>query len=129
MLQEMSDFLPQMRSFLEDGIEYIGIINKKGRLENFVCKKDIKLSVEKREMFCMGLQLQNSMQQDYDDEFGAVSYIVIERESSKIILIPTLSDTILAIINKELNHNEIINKIKSMMSSDILVKSRKEISS
>ncbi|MBI3639311.1 MAG: hypothetical protein HY223_03250 [Thaumarchaeota archaeon] len=126
MLVETSDFLPQIRTFLEDGVDYIGIINKCGRLEDFASKEDIKLSAEKREMFCMGLRLLGSMQEDYDDEFGPVNYSMTERENSKILSIPAFSHTILAIINKDLDHTQVINKIRSMIGPNILAKYRKE---
>jgi hypothetical protein len=101
------------KSILEDGIEFIGLINKQGRMENAIFNNDISLTGDKKEMYMMGLRLQSSMQSDYDSDFGPVSYTVIEREKSKFVSIVNFPYIILAIMKKSKDHIEVINKIKT----------------
>jgi len=101
------------KSILEDGVEFIGLINKQGKMENTIFKNEINLTEERKEMFSMELMLQSSMQSDFDSEFGPVSYTITEREKSKFISIPTFSHIILAIMEKNIDHIAVINKIKT----------------
>ncbi len=100
-------------SILEQGVEFIGLINKQGRIESTLFKNEINLTKEKKEMFLMGLRLQSAMQSDYDDDFGPVSYTITERENSKFVSIPSFSHIILAIMKKNKGHIAVINKIKT----------------
>lgn len=81
---------------LENGAEYVAIINKKGRIENAIFKNDLPLASVRKEMFCMTLQLQNSMQSEFDDDFGSVEYTMISRKNSKFLLIPAAEGILLA---------------------------------
>ncbi len=101
------------KSILEEGVEFIGLINKQGKMESTLGKEDINLTEERKEMYLMGLALQSSMQSDFDSEFGSVSYTVTEREKSKFISIPSFPHTILAIMKKSKDHIEVIKKIKT----------------
>lgn len=103
------------KSLLKQGIEFIGLINKQGKLESVLSHKDIELTGEKKEMYMMGLRLQSSMQSDYDSEFGPVSYTVTEREKSKFVTIMTFPYVVLAIMKKSKDHIAVINKIKTVM--------------
>lgn len=114
LLNEM-DFVSQIKSLLDPEVEYIGIINKNGRLEEKIYKNDINLSEEKKEMFCMGIRLQNSMESDFDDDLGPVNYTIAERGRSKFVSIPIFSHTVLAVMSKNTNHTRVINKIKVML--------------
>lgn len=49
----------------------------------------------------MTTSLNLSMQRDYDDNFGAVQYIVTERENSKIVSIPTPFGSIILVMKKK----------------------------
>ena len=49
------------KSSLENGVDFIGLISKQGRLESALFKNDITLTKEKKEMYMMGLRLQSSM--------------------------------------------------------------------
>lgn len=100
------------KSILEDGVEFIGLINKEGRMESTLCKNEIDLTAEKKEMFLMQFRLQSSMQRDYDDEFGPVSHTITERENSIFVSIPIVSHTVLAIMKKNTDPTVVINKIK-----------------
>jgi hypothetical protein len=100
------------KSILEDGVEFIGLINKQGKMENVLFKNEINLTKERKEMFSMELRLQSSMQSDFDPEFGPVSYTITEREKSKFVSILALPYIVLAIMKKNIDHVAVINKIK-----------------
>jgi hypothetical protein len=101
------------KSILEDGVEFIGLINKQGKMENTLFNNEINLTKERKEMFSMELRLQSSMQSDFDSEFGPVSYTVTEREKSKFVSILTFPYIVLAIMKKNIDHIAVINKIKT----------------
>jgi hypothetical protein len=101
------------KSILEDGVEFIGLINKQGKMENTLFKSEINLTRERKEMFSMELRLQSSMQSDFDSEFGPVSYTVTEREKSKFVSILAFPYVVLAIMKKNIDHIVVINKIKT----------------
>jgi hypothetical protein len=101
------------KSILEDGVEFIGLINKQGKMENTLFKNEINLTKERKEMFSMELRLQISMQSDFDSEFGTVSYTVTEREKSKFVSILALPYIVLAVMKKNIDHIAVINKIKT----------------
>ena len=101
------------KSILEDGVEFIGLINKQGKMENTIFKNEINLTEERKEMFSMELMLQSSMQSDFDSEFGPVSYTITEREKSKFVSILTFPYLILAIMKKNKDHIAVIGKIKT----------------
>jgi hypothetical protein len=101
------------KSILEHGIEFIGLINKQGRMEGALFNNDIKLTGERREMYMMELRLQSSMQSDFDPELGPVSYNVTERGKSKFVSIVNFPYIVLAIMKKSKNHVAVISKIKA----------------
>lgn len=115
MMFRRKEFFGQVKSMLGNEVEYIGIINRHGRLEHAVCKNDIDMSAEKKEMFCMGIRLQNSMESDFNEEHGSVNYTITERENSKFVSIPASSYTILTIMNKNADNTSVINKIKTIV--------------
>ena len=106
----LDGFMPPM------GTEFVCIINKQGRIEQSIFKNGIDISEDKKEMFVMGIQLQNSMQSDYDYEFGTVSYTITERENARFISIPTNVGILLAKLNKLLDPFVFVNKITRMMN-------------
>jgi hypothetical protein len=109
-----SDFFCD-ESILEQGIEFIGLINKQGKLESALFHDDIGLTAEKKEMYMMGLRLQSSMQSDYDSDFGPVSYTLTERGKSKFVSIVNFPYIVLAIMKKSKNHIAVIGKIKTAL--------------
>ncbi len=101
------------KSILEDGIEFIGLINKQGRMEDAIFNNDINLTRERKEVYMMELRLQSSMQSDFDSELGPVSYNVTARGKSKFVSIITFPYIILAIMKKSKDHIAVIDKIKT----------------
>ncbi|MEK0360336.1 MAG: hypothetical protein QQN53_06155 [Nitrosopumilus sp.] len=94
-------------------VELIGVINKRGRMTEFVGTDNIPLSDSKKEMFFMKIALRTSMQKDFDEELDKVDYCITKRGSKKYISIPTFDDNIVLVItHKDVNHEEIIHTIK-----------------
>ena len=113
-----SEFLSQMTPFFKMGVEYVGIINKNGKLEDVLFKQvDLDLTKEKKELFFMTLQLHNSMHSDFDDEFGQVKHIIIERQKSRFILIKKDEGILLIKLNKSANPFFVMNKIPEIVNS------------
>jgi len=103
---------------LENGVEFVGIINDKGRLEDSVCAHELPLPSKKKEMFCMQIALHNRMQQDLDEELSPVLYTITERGNSKLVVIPTkTSKLILGIMKNKTDHTHFVNKIMSFYKS------------
>src|SRR2546428_13998776 len=86
------------KSILGHGIEFIGLINKQGRMEGAIFNNDINLTGVRKEMYMMQLRLQSSMQSYFDPELGAVSYNATEREKSKVASIINCAYIVLAIM-------------------------------
>ena len=105
----------QDKFLLPAGTEFACIINKKGRIEA-IYNNDMNMSKEKKEMFLMSLQLQNSMQSDFDDEFGQVNYTITERKNSRFVSIPISAGIFLAKLDKSTDPFLFINKISEMLN-------------
>lgn len=109
--------------FLQDefmppkGTEFIYIINKQGRIEQSIYKNGINISEAKKEMFVMSVRLQNSMQSDFDDEFGITHYTIMERENARFVSIPTHAGILLAKLNKSLDPFVFVNAITEMINT------------
>ncbi|HSB57556.1 MAG TPA: hypothetical protein VLD38_07100 [Nitrosopumilaceae archaeon] len=99
------------------GVEFIGLINKQGKMEDALFENEINMTKEKRDMFLMAFRLQHSMQTDFDEEFGPVSYSIIMRENSKLVSFPSFPYLVLAIMKKNKNHNPVINKIRKALKN------------
>ena len=101
------------KSLLEEGVDFIGLINKQGKMETTLFENKINLTKERKEMFSMQLRLQSSMQSDFDSEFGPVSYTITEREKSKFVSILNFPYIVLAIMKKNMDHVAVIDKINA----------------
>lgn len=93
----LDEFMPP------EGTEFICLINKQGRIEQSVFRSGINITEDRKEMFAMGVQLQNSMQSDFDYEFGTVNYTITERENARIVSIPMRNGIVLAKMNKSVD--------------------------
>jgi len=98
-------------SILEEGVEFIGLINKQGKMENTIFKNEFNLTKERMAMLSMELRLQSSMQSDFDSEFGLVSFNVTEREKLKFVTMTFFPYVVLAVMKKDIDHIPIIDKI------------------
>jgi len=115
-----SEFFKQMNTLLEEGVEYVGIINKNGRIEEAIYKSEMNMTKEKKEMFSMIHQLHNSMQSDFDEEFGTVNYTITERENSRFVSIPIPKGILLVKLNKSMDPFLFINKTAGMNFAKLL---------
>ena len=81
--QQPLDILCKQVSSIDDRIELVAVINHKGRVVEMAARdggvnKD--LTPHKREMLFMEFVLQASMNGEYDDEFGKVKGLILQRE-------------------------------------------------
>ena len=102
---------------LGHGVEFAGFINRQGRIVDYACKSEINLSQEQKDMFFMATTLSLRIQGDYDDNFGAVQYIVTERQNSKIVSVPILGGAIILVVNKDTNLSMLVKKILKAINS------------
>ena len=105
---------------LEHGIEFVGVIDRNGRLVACTEKDSLNLSKEQKEMFFMSCSLQQRMRQDYDNNFGQVKYTVTERENHRIITVPQELDTLVFVMDKS---GEFLSRVKSLLDAIKHVKS------
>ena len=110
-----SEVLCQTYSLLENGIEYLAIVNKKGRIEDTVYKNDINLNDERKQVFFLSLLLHNSMQRDFDEEFGVVNYNITDRGNSKFVSIPIHNGIFFARLNNSIDPIVFIRKIFTIL--------------
>ena len=81
--QSSLDDICKKISSMDDHIEMAAILNRKGRVVEMVARDDgvnRDLTVHKREMLFMEFVLQASMNREYDDEFGKVKGLILQRE-------------------------------------------------
>lgn len=100
------------------GIEMYGIINKQGKMIDHWGKNALKLSKDKEDILLMQMALQNSMQRDFNDEFGTVKFCMTQREKIKLICFPLTEDKIVLVVaDKKTNIKTIIDRTKKLLSS------------
>jgi hypothetical protein len=110
-----SKVLIQTDSLLEKGVEYLAIINKKGRIEDTIYKNDINLNDERKQVFFLSILLHNSMQRDFDEDFGEVNYTITDRGNSKFVSVPTRDGILFAKLNKSIDSTVFIKKILGIL--------------
>ena len=117
-INNKSEFLSQMSSLLDKGCEYIGLINKQGRLEEVIFKQnDLNISEEKMELFFMTIQLLVSMQRDFDEELGRLQYIAIQRQNSSFLVIYTYEGIILVQLSQSTDPFLIVDNFAEILGS------------
>jgi len=120
VIPENKPFLHRKISVINPGIHLIVIVNNKGKMVDSIGTGFLNVPKDKEEMFLMGIALLGSMQKDFNEDFGEVNYSVTQRGRKKFILIPTNNgNTILAIANKDADHERIIADIKQMQQYSI----------
>ncbi len=108
------------KHFSIPGVGLFGIVNKHGKMIECWGKKDLELSKNKKDMFLMQIALCNSMQCDFNEEFGAVDFCVTQREKTKFIFFPLSKENIaLATIDKKTNYKAIVDRIKQVYATHI----------
>ncbi|MDE1763593.1 MAG: hypothetical protein KGH88_05040 [Thaumarchaeota archaeon] len=116
------DTLCKQISSIDDHIELVAIINNKGRVVEMVASDDgvnRDLTSHKREMLFMEFVLQESMNREYDDEFGKVKGLILQRE--KVLAFSfQIYDHVLVVITKPMLEPTFIQqKIKETIFSQI----------
>lgn len=105
----------KLRKFMAmAGIELFGIINKNGRMMDFLSRKDLDISNEKKEILFMQMALQSSMQREFDEDFGSVNFCVIQREKMKFICRPIGTDNMALVVTNKTNDDDDLNVIDDM---------------
>jgi hypothetical protein len=88
-------------------IEMFSIINKNGRIVDSLSRNDLRISKEKREILFMQIALQSSMQRDFDEELGTVSFCTVKRKKLKFVYRPIGSgNTALLVMSKNNDRDE-----------------------
>jgi len=107
----------QDASIIRSGVEFVGIINEKGRLVDTI-GKDLLCDMprDRKEMFCMKIALRSSMQKDFDEYLGPVNYCMTQRDNSQFISIPTVNgNTILVITKKKVEPEVVVGYVTQML--------------
>lgn len=110
------EFVSKKAAIIFPGIEFIGHINKKGRMTEAIGHYASKLPEEKKEMFLMSLALSHAMQRDFDEDIEPVDYVLTKRGNTKFISIPTsINSTILAIAKDNVEHERVVKSINQVL--------------
>ena len=102
-------------------IDFVGIINTRGRLVQSLGNDCIDMPREQREMFFMKIALRTAMQRDFDEYLEPVNYCMTQRGDRKFISIPTFdNNTVLAVIKDYSDHEGYVkNIIQALKDSNI----------
>lgn len=105
-----------LRSLFDLGVDQIIMINENGRAEEILSRSTINLSSQKQEILHMSFRLHHSLLQDFDEEYGKVDYLVVERENVKLLSVPFYSYKLLSMMKKNVDHMQIIKKIQHIVN-------------
>jgi len=103
---------------ISDHIDLVAILNQKGRVEDMMARDDgvnRDLTAHKREMLFMECVLQASMHGEYDDEFGKVKGLIIQREKVLALTFQIDNYFLLAITKPVLNPTALQQKIAAII--------------
>lgn len=116
LISENDPLVSQKASIINPDIEFVGIINNRGKMVDSIGKGTINMPNSKKEMFFMKIALRNSMQKDFDEDLGEVTYCMTQRGSSKYISIPFPNgNTVLAVTRKDANQDDLIAGINQIL--------------
>lgn len=105
-----------LRSLFDLGVDQIIMINENGRAEEIISRSAVNLSSQKQEILHMSFRLHHSLLQDFDEEYGKVDYLVVERENVKLLSVPFYSYKLLSMMKKGIDHMQIIKKIQHIVN-------------
>lgn len=105
-----------LRSLFDLGVDHIIMINENGRAEEILSRSTVNLSSQKQEILHMSFRLHHSLLQDFDEEYGKVDYLVVERENVKLLSVPFYSYKLLSMMKKGIDHMQIIKKIQHIVN-------------
>ena len=116
MISENNRLLSQKTLLFESGVEFVGIINNKGRMIDFIGTDFPVMPKDKRDMFFMKIALRNSMQRDFDEFLGPVNYCLTQRGDTKFISIPISGEkTVFVVTKNDVDHEDVIAKINKIL--------------
>ena len=120
--QQSLDHLCKQVSCVDERIEIVAILNRKGRVVEMVARDDgvnKNLTAQKREMLFMEFVLQASMNKEYDDEFGKVKGLILLREKVSAFSFQ-IYDHVLVVIAKPVFEPTIVQqRIKELILNQI----------
>lgn len=106
------EFIFQKASIINQDVEFLGIINERGKLIESIGKDCFDMSNGNKEMFFMKIVLRSKMQKDFDEYLGSVNYCMTQRGGKKFISIPTYGNkVILAVTKNDFDHEKLVNDI------------------
>ena len=85
---------------LDDAIQSVEVVNKKGRVVDWAQNEFNGLPAKKKEIFHMSEVLHESMRHDNDEDFGKVSYSYTSREKVSVFSF-RINDNMLIVISKK----------------------------
>ena len=102
---------------LDSGIRFVGVIDKMGNLVAGGMKRGIQPLEprEDRRKLYLEFALRNAMRQDFDSEYGRVIYTMSEREKIKIASFPMGDNLVLVSIDRDGDHEKIIQRILKLV--------------
>lgn len=116
LISKNDSSVSQKASIINPDIQLIGVINNKGRMVDSIGKASFSIPQQKLDMFLMGIALQNSMQCDFNEDFGEVKYCITQRGNNKFISVPTGNgDTIIAVAKKDAEPEKIVAGINQLI--------------
>lgn len=101
---------------LDSRIEFLGLINKNGRLVNSIKKEDFILSEKTGDVLFMSIRLQNSMQNDFAEQFGKLLEIIIEHKQYRFFLFPIGIMVGVAIVKNNIGSTQLKNLVMSNLN-------------
>ena len=106
------EFIFQKASIINQDVEFLGIINERGKLIESIGKDCFDMSNGNKEMFFMKIVLRSKMQKDFDEYLGSVNYCMTQRGGKKFISIPVYGNkVILAVTKNDFDHEALVNDI------------------
>ena len=110
--QQSLELLCKSVSGIDDRVDMVAALNHKGRVVEMVARDDgvnRDLTPHKREMLFMEFVLQASMNKEYDEEFGAVKGVILQREKISAFLFQ-IYDHVLVVITRPVFAPEVIQQ-------------------
>lgn len=106
---------------LKPNVKTLGIINKHGRLVECVGTK-FKIKKDKQDILFMEFALFNSMQQNFDQDFGQVHYNILTRKNLKVVTFPGSNNLLFfSILAPEANPQQIVPLLLHLLQTDIII--------
>lgn len=113
-----NDLFAQKGSLADYDVLFLGFVNKGGRLESSSSRVRFDLSEQKLVMLVMEASLQDRMLRDFNEDFGEVSYSVIERKSIKFVSIPLDTGILFGVLPRISDHRSFVNAIKTILHDE-----------